>query len=153
MLCYVYISVGCNNCNYNFSRTDIHYTIVMSPFWHGFVMKLSFLATQQFFTSLPTLSLSSPGLSLVFSPHSAASVTSSASPPSRFPPHSQPSTLPPPLLKPLLFLSPSLRPHLSFSVSLSRSTFISQTDLISGSSLYLLPVCSQWAISLLCATP
>lgn len=58
MLCYVYISIGCNNCNYNFSRTDIHYTIVMSPFWHGFVMKLSFLATQQFFTSLPSNPLS-----------------------------------------------------------------------------------------------
>lgn len=33
------------------------------------------------------------------------------------------------------------------------STFFSQTDLISGSSLYLLPVRSQWAISLLWAAP
>lgn len=39
----------------------------------------------------------------------------------------------------LFFWSPSL------------CTFFSQTVLISSSSLFLLPVCSQWAISLLCA--
>lgn len=47
-------------------------------------------------------------------------------------------------------LFPSFCFHLFFW-SPSLCTFFSQTVLISSSSLFLLPVCSQWAISLLCA--